>query len=67
MARKVRTSSAILLTLAAVVALLGVGLCGKPTTHADDFSGAIGGALLLLIALVLAIVGFARGLFLKGD
>ncbi len=64
MARQVRTSSAVLLTLAAVLVLLGIGLCGKPS-HSDDFTYAAEGAFLLFVALILAIVAFARGLFSK--
>ena len=64
MPRQVRTSSAILLTLAAVLILLGIGLCGKPS-HSDDFTYAAEGAFLIFVALILAIVGFAKGLFSK--
>ena len=64
MPRQVRTSSAILLTLAAVLVLLGIGLCGKPS-QGDDFTYAAEGAFALFVALILAIVGFAKGLFSK--
>ena len=66
MPRKLRSSSAILITLAAVLTLIGIGLCGAPS-HPDDFTAAAGGAFLIFVALILAIVGFARGLFEKGS